>query len=106
MYTNQKSFKFVNSPKDSTTHYSRYTNDDLIKAQLTLSDSAFRLYIYIGMFKEMDTFVLSRKDAMQKTGISNRSYTNAMHELQKHGYVQPSSATQEDNKYIFVDKGT
>ena len=103
---NQKTIRFANSPKDNICHfYSRYNNADLIKAQLTLSDSAFRLYIYLGMNKERDKLELSREDVMNKTGISSRSYTNAVKELQELGYIVRDPTKDSSLHFVCIESG-
>ena len=94
---------FANSPKDAERHYySRYNNEDLTKALQSLSGVAFKLYTYIGMFKEHYSFVLSRQDAIEKTGISLRSYTNAVHELKEKGYL---IETSKRGHFRYSEKG-
>ena len=106
MVPNQKQLRFVNSPKDEVHFYSRYNNQDLIQAQLSLSDSAFRLYIYLGMYREKDKYDLSRVDAMNCTGMSSRSFTNAVNELIKCGYLVPDPLHPNSRShYVYVEKG-
>lgn len=81
---NQKVIRFVDLPKDN--NYSIYNNENLIKAQQALSGSAFKLYIYLGMKKDTE---LSRTDAMKCTGMSSRTFTNAVQELIKCNYLVP-----------------
>ena len=108
---NQKSIRFVVSEKNGNGHYfSQYNNADLIKAQNTLSDSAFRLYIYIGMYKGLsikkERLNLSRQDAMACTGMSSRAFTNAVHELQEQGYLVPDPLFEAKNNYTYIESGS
>lgn len=101
LYNNQKHFVFINAPKNKENPYSIYNNDAITKAQTTLSHSAFRMYIYFGTFKEMsDGLNLSMKDATAKTGLSERSYRNAIKELEEAGYIEP----QPNGIYLFIEK--
>lgn len=101
LYNNQKHFVFINAPKNKQNPYSVYNNEALIKAQTTLSHSAFRMYIYFGTFKELpDGLNLSVKDATAKTGLSARSYYNALKELEEFGYIEP----QSNDTYLFIEK--
>lgn len=107
---NQKSIRFVVSEKGSNGHYfSQYNNADLIKAQNTLSDSAFRLYIYIGMFKgyaiKKERLNLSRQNAMECTGMSSRAFTNAIKELQEKGYLVPDPLFEAKNNFAYIESG-
>ena len=109
-FPNQKSIRFIVSEKDNNGHYySKYNNADLVKAQNTLSDSAFRLYIYIGMFKEYskkkERLNLSRQDAMESTGISSRAFTNAVNELQEKGYLVPDPLFDAKNNFAYIESG-
>lgn len=94
---------FSNSPKDATENfYSRFNNQDLQRALQTLSCKAFRLYIYFGMFKERHSFEFSRQDAISTTGLSLRSYTNAMHELKQKGYISTGTKSYH---FRYSEKG-
>lgn len=80
--------KFKNSPKDNKINfYSRYNNQDLNKAISTLSGSAFKLYIYLGMYKEHPHCDISTKQILTDTGFSSRTYYYALKELRDTGYL-------------------
>lgn len=101
LYNNQKHFIFINAPKNKQNAYSIYNNEALIKAQTTLSSSAFKMYIYFGTFKELpDGLNLSMRDATAKTGLSESSYRNALKELEAAGYI----ALQKTGDYLFIEK--
>lgn len=109
-YPSQKMIRFINSPKDDKgNYYSKYNNKDLINAQRNLSASAFKLYIYLGMFKEMQKsntrFGLSKQEVVNSTGMSPRSYENAIRELKEKKYLVPDPTIEDKIYYVFIEKG-
>ena len=79
IYNNQKLLKFLPAPKDALHPYSLWNNDALQDALSNLSVTAFKVYIYLGIYKEM-------KD------------------LQEKGYLIPDPDTKDNaNTYIFLE---
>ena len=104
LYPNQKYFKFINAPKDKQNSYSIYNNEALYAAQRRLSNSAFRMYIYFGTYRTVPNgFYLSMKEAIHKTGISERSYYAAIKELEREGYIRKDPNSTDENTYIFIE---
>lgn len=104
-YYNQKVLRFVNAPKDKHHPYSIFNKDALQQAMLNLSTNAFKLYIYLGSFKELeDPFNLSRKNASQAMNVSESSYLKAVKELQAKGYIIPDPAKKDKDFYIFIEQ--
>lgn len=61
--------------------------NDMLEAMRDLSSVAFALYMYLLSNQEGYVFGLSKTEVIAKTGISERSYTNAVAELEKKGYL-------------------
>ena len=103
-YYNQKVFRFVNTPKDKFHPYTLFSKDAIKEAMSNLTPNAFKLYIYIGSFKEMhDAFNLSRQNAMQAMDISKNSYLAAVKELQAKGYIITDPTNSTKDTYIFIE---
>lgn len=106
-YYNQKVLRFVNRPKDKQHPYTMFNKEALKEAMLNLSASAFKLYIYIGSFKEMadtnETFSLSRQNTTKAIDISKNSYLAAVKELQSKGYIVIDQTKQDKDNYIFIE---
>lgn len=103
-YYNQKVLRFINAPKDQLHPYTMFNKDALKEAMLNLSVNAFKLYIYLGSFKEMEEpFNLSRKNASQAMNVSESSYLNAVKELQAKGYIAPDPIKPNKDFYIFFE---
>ena len=104
-YYNQKVLRFINSPKDQLHPYTMFNKDALKAAMTNLSVNAFKLYIYLGSFKEMtEPFNLSRKNTSQAMNVSESSYLNAVKELQAKGYIAPDPAKKDKDYYIFMEQ--
>ncbi|MGN0629577.1 MAG: hypothetical protein ACI4IW_08130 [Oscillospiraceae bacterium] len=104
-YTNQKLLRFVPVPKDAFHPYTLWNDDALEEALSDLSVTAFKVYIYLGMRKDMkERFALSRAHIVKTLSISEGSYHKAIKELQEKRYIVPDpSAIDDDNCYIFFE---
>lgn len=104
-YNNQKLLRFLPAPKDALHPYSLWNNNALQDALSNLSVTAFKVYIYLGMYKEMkDSFALSRTHITKTLSISESSYHKAVKELQEKGYLIPDlEAKDNSNTYIFLE---
>ena len=103
-YYNQKVFRFINAPKDQLHPYSMFNKEAIKNAMVTLTPNAFKLYIYLGSFKELpDAFNLSRQNAMQAMDISKNSYLAAVKELQTKGYIAEDKTNSTKDTYIFIE---
>lgn len=107
-YNNQKVLRFVPAVKDKSHPYSTWNNDALDDAFLNLSVTAFKVYIYLGKYKEMkDKFALSRTHITSALAISESSYHKAVKELQEKGYLIPDPSEKDNpNSYIFCEERT
>ena len=54
----------------------------------TLPKGALMLYTYLQRNQSGDFWALSRKDFMDKTGMSAKTYANAKKDLQEYGYLR------------------
>ena len=108
-YNNQKVLRFINIPKDKFHPYTLWNKDALSSALHDLSPTAFKVYVYIGMHKEMSLenkkLILSKTHTMDSVNISESTYFNAIKELHQKGYIvsDPMSAHKDD--YVFSEKG-
>ena len=57
------------------------------KAMKELSSNAYVLYMYLLMHENHRVWALSSKDAYNKTGLTDKTYPNAVKELSKKGYL-------------------
>ena len=112
-YHNQKVIRFVNAKKDIDHPYTMFNKEALRGAISNLSVNAFKLYIYMGSFKEiaddkskeLKTFNLSRKNATEVLNISDSSYHKAVKELISKNYIAPDSARPGKDNYTFIENG-
>ena len=75
LYSNQKHISFQNVPRNKNNAYNTYSRSALKAAMLNLSNSALRLYIYLGNYRDMqDGIYLSKQDALHNTNMSEKSY--------------------------------
>lgn len=107
-FNNQKELEFVSFPKDALHPYTMFNNDALDQALLNLSVTAFKVYIYLGKYKEMkDKFMLSRTHITKTLSISESSYHKAIKELQEKGYIIPSPKEKDNaNAFVFLEGPT
>ena len=103
LYTNQKHISYQNVPRNKNNPYNTYNRSALKAAMLNLSNSALRLYIYLGNYRDMpDGIYISKQDALHNTNISEKSYFSALKELKDKGYLIPDEWGNEDC-YIFYE---
>lgn len=71
---------------------------DVLEAMQNLKPASFNVYMYLFMNQEGYIGGLSKVDVMNKTGISDGSYSNAVKELIEKGYLVYTSefAISED----------
>lgn len=103
-YNNQKVFRFKLEPKNKYNTYTTWNWKALLTAMETLSPIAFKLYMYIGTYKNSTEFILSRNIACEKLNISTSSYHRAIKELQEKEYIikdESSNATKDC--YIYIE---
>lgn len=99
LYNNQKTFR-VNKVKGrrnvNDIRVDNIYKDDLLRATKELTHSGLKLYIYLLTNQEQYVGALSRKDVINKTGLSERSYTNAIRELEQKGLFVRTGLYCED----------
>lgn len=61
--------------------------NDMLEAMKNLSSVGFCLYMYLLSNQDGYVFGLSKVEIINKTGISERSYTKAVSELEDKGYL-------------------
>ena len=61
--------------------------NDMLEEMREHSSVAFSVYMYLLSNQEGYVFGLSKTEVIAKTGISERSYTKAITELQEQGYL-------------------
>lgn len=61
--------------------------NDMLEAMRELSSVGFNLYMYLLSNQDGYVFGLSKVEVIAKTGISERSYTKAVFELEEKGYL-------------------
>lgn len=81
-------------------NFTQIQNEHMYAASKCLNGSAFKLYMYLASNADGFELALSRKDVIDKTGISHCSYDNAVDSLIKYGYlVFVSGLTYNFNTY-------
>lgn len=83
--------------------------NDMLEAMRELSSVAFSVYMYLLSNQEGYVFGLSKTEVVAKTGISERSYTKAVAELEEKGYLfytkeQASDGTENAPVYDFYSR--
>ena len=83
--------------------------NDMLEAMRDLSSVAFSVYMYLLSNQEGYVFGLSKTEVVTKTGISERSYTKAVAELEEKGYLfytkeQVSDGTETAPIYNFYSR--
>ena len=108
VFNNQKLFRFIPSLKDRNHPYCTWNMNDLKGALSELSVTAFKLYIYLGTYKEMkERFALSMTHATESLSISESSYHRAIKELQEKGYIALDPTAQDNvNFYVYFEGKT
>ena len=100
LYINQKHVSFQNMPRNSNNPYNEYNRSALQKAMNNLSNSALKLYLYFGNFRNLPAGIyLSKQDAMKYTNLSERSYFNGIKELTEKGYLE----LDKNDSYILYE---
>lgn len=104
LYTNQKHIYFNNAPRNKNNPYNSYNRSALKAAMCNLSNSALRLYLYLGNFRDMPAGIyLSKQDALNNTNISEKSYFSALKELKEKGYLIPDDINKSEDYYVFYE---
>lgn len=98
LYANQKHLSFQSAPRNTNNPYNTYNRSSLQDAMHNLSYSALKLYLYLGNFRDLQQGIyLSKQDALNTAGISEKSYFSAMKELKEKGYIiQDENSTDKD----------
>lgn len=87
-----KSIMFVNSKSDQNNPYIKLNQEALRNALSNLSSSAFKVYSYLQLFKNIPAdFKLSASSIMSATGMSRATTYTAITELKTLGYLMESS---------------
>lgn len=104
LYANQNLISFQSTPRNKNNPFGVYNKQALFKAASELSSCAFKLYIYLGSFQELqDNFYLSKQDVLNKMSISENSYFSAKKELKQKGYLIKDENTSQKGAYVFVE---
>lgn len=104
LYSNQKHISFQNVPRNKNNLYNTYSRSALTTAMLNLSNSALRLYIYLGNYRDMPAGIyLSKQDALTNTNISEKSYFSALKELKEKGYLITDKTWGNEDCYVFYE---
>ena len=104
LYINQKHISFQNIPRNKNNPYNSYNRCALQSAMNNLSHSALKLYLYFGNYKDMPTGIyLSKQDALNATGLSEKSYFSAFKELKEKGYIIKDESTNISDSYILYE---
>ena len=100
-YPNQRviTIKENATPKEGTNE--RFDYEIMMKTMRDLTPTAYNLWFYLYAYENGCEFALSRKDVMEKTGISASSYARAVAELNEKGYLIHTG----DNRYDFYVGG-
>ena len=103
LYINQKHISYENVPRNKNNNYNTYNRSALKDAMHNLSNSAFKLYIYLGNYRDMENGIyLSKQDVLHFTNLSERSYFDAMKELKEKGYLIQDDWSSDDD-YVFYE---
>ena len=73
--------------------------DEWQEAARELSDSAFKLYLYLGANNNGFKIALSQKAVQDAIGLSKSSYHRAVDELIERGYL---ISDKHNNEYVFM----
>lgn len=100
---NQKNIELQKQDKHTGNDYVavRTQKAERIAAK-TLTPSAFKVWLYITANKNGYTFDLSSADVVDTYGVSKRSYSDALKELERLGYLQPK-VKGKTRYYTFYD---
>lgn len=97
-YPNQKIVKI--HKEKCVDNFTQIQNEHMYAASRCLNGSAFKLYMYLASNADDFELALSRKDVIDKTGISYCAYDDAVASLIKNGYlVLVSGSTYDFNTY-------
>jgi hypothetical protein len=103
LYANQKHISYQSVPRNKNNPYNTYNRSALQTAMHELSNSAFKLYVYFGNYRDIDGGIyLSKQDALHCTNLSERSYFDAVKELKEKGYLLKDEWSLDDD-YIFYE---
>lgn len=105
LYNNQKAIRVVRAEMNAARRYARFDWDALENAMNTLSHGGFRLWIYLCRNKDGYEFALSRKAAMEATGISKPTYLNAVQELIAKRFLIEAELHEGLSGYLFFEEG-
>ncbi len=100
-YNKQKVVTVRKLPNNKEYPYYMGNRDAASKAMLNLSANSFLVYFCINMNQDGFTFALSKKDIMQKTGMSENTYLKAVNELIEKRYLVQES--EDSNNYTFFE---
>lgn len=100
LYKCQKAFRVIKArtaENNSDVRISDLFKVDILNAAKELNGVTFKIYMYL--ISNQDGYVggLSRADAMEKLGISSKSYDNGIKELEEKGYLTYTHMTVEDS---------
>lgn len=100
---NQKNIELQKEDKHTANNYLAIRTQKAERlAAKTLTPTAFKIWLYVTANKNGYTFDLSSADVADSYGISRRSYTDAMKELERLGYLVPKVKGKE-RFYTFYD---
>lgn len=104
LYVNQRHISFQNVPRNANNPYNTYNRLSLQKAISTLSHSALKLYLYFGNYRDMpEGIYLSKQDALNSTGLSEKSYFSAVKELKDKGYLIQDEWGSGSDYYVLYE---
>jgi len=93
----QKAIRICKERKTNDVHFSAI-KDDCLAAVRNLKECELKIYIYLLSNQEGYVFGLSKADICEKTGVSERSYTSAIQNLIKMGYLTYTKEFATDGK--------
>lgn len=100
---NQKNIELQKEEKHSANNYLAIRTQKAERlAAKSLTPTAFKIWLYVTANKNGYTFDLSSADVSDAYGISVRSYSTALKELEQLGYLQPKVKGKK-RYYTFYD---
>ena len=100
-YRNQRIITIQKATSDKNNLYAIFNLAATRQAMKNLSPTGFILFCYLNMNQRGFKLALSKKDFMDKTGISENTYLKIVHELIEKGYLVQNS--EDASQYTFFE---